>query len=191
MDYPRYRAAGLPIGSGAVEVACRSVVCERLKKSGMFRASPTPARSTRCAALSNPTPSTTSGNTGRRRKKRPEEQIWFTRLSENRIEGTVLIFIFSRFADMRDFAGSLLVEFSCCHAEACRPNPKRHDAFRSLRAGRAGVLRIEGLLPAFGAHDAEFRMLHAACHSPSSITVIALSSGKARIMKSRCTGRIH
>ena len=36
MDYPGYLAAGLPVGSGVVEGACRSVVCERLKKSGMF-----------------------------------------------------------------------------------------------------------------------------------------------------------
>ena len=28
--------AGLPAGSGVVEGACRSVVCERLKKSGVF-----------------------------------------------------------------------------------------------------------------------------------------------------------
>ncbi|MDE0531967.1 MAG: ISKra4 family transposase, partial [Albidovulum sp.] len=33
---PRYRAAGLPVGSGVIEGACRSVVCERLKKSGMY-----------------------------------------------------------------------------------------------------------------------------------------------------------
>ncbi|MDE0303591.1 MAG: hypothetical protein OXI87_01715 [Albidovulum sp.] len=36
MDYPRRRSAGLPVGSGVIEGACRSVVCERLKKSGMF-----------------------------------------------------------------------------------------------------------------------------------------------------------
>ena len=67
------RDAGLPVGSGVVEGACRSLVCERLKKSGMFRASRAPTRSSRCAAPSNPTLSTISGNTGRKRKKRPEE----------------------------------------------------------------------------------------------------------------------
>ena len=36
MGYPRYRAAGLQVGSGVIEGACRSVVCERLKKSGLF-----------------------------------------------------------------------------------------------------------------------------------------------------------
>ena len=36
MDHPRYRAAGFPVGSGVIEGACRSVVCERLKISGMF-----------------------------------------------------------------------------------------------------------------------------------------------------------
>ena len=36
MDYPRYRAAGLPVGSGVVEGTCRSLVCERPEKSGMF-----------------------------------------------------------------------------------------------------------------------------------------------------------
>lgn len=35
MDYPAYRAAGWPIGSGAVESACRHVVQERCKCSGM------------------------------------------------------------------------------------------------------------------------------------------------------------
>ena len=75
MDCPRYRAAGLPVGSGVVEGTCRSLVCERLEKSWMFRASRAPAKSSRCASPSNPAPSTTSGNIGRRRKKRPDELI--------------------------------------------------------------------------------------------------------------------
>ena len=35
MDYPRYRAMGLPIGSGPVESACKSLVSARCKQSGM------------------------------------------------------------------------------------------------------------------------------------------------------------
>jgi hypothetical protein len=35
MDYPRYRAKGWPIGSGPVEAACKQVVNQRLKGSGM------------------------------------------------------------------------------------------------------------------------------------------------------------
>jgi hypothetical protein len=35
MDYPKYVAAGWQIGSGHIEAACRTVVNERLKKSGM------------------------------------------------------------------------------------------------------------------------------------------------------------
>jgi len=35
MDYPRYRANGWLIGSGHVEAACKSVVGQRLKGSGM------------------------------------------------------------------------------------------------------------------------------------------------------------
>jgi hypothetical protein len=35
MDYPRYVANGWLIGSGAVESACKTVVCQRLKQAGM------------------------------------------------------------------------------------------------------------------------------------------------------------
>jgi hypothetical protein len=35
MDYPHYRANGWPIGSGPVEAACKQVVGQRLKGSGM------------------------------------------------------------------------------------------------------------------------------------------------------------
>jgi hypothetical protein len=35
MQYPRYRAAGMMIGSGPVEAACKTVVGQRLKGSGM------------------------------------------------------------------------------------------------------------------------------------------------------------
>jgi hypothetical protein len=35
MDYPRYRAAGMLIGSGPVEAACKVVVGARLKRAGM------------------------------------------------------------------------------------------------------------------------------------------------------------
>ena len=35
MDYPRYRGAGMMIGSGPVEAACKSVVGSRLKGTGM------------------------------------------------------------------------------------------------------------------------------------------------------------
>jgi hypothetical protein len=34
-DYPAYVARGWPIGSGAIESACKTVVCQRLKRSGM------------------------------------------------------------------------------------------------------------------------------------------------------------
>ena len=35
MDYATYRAAGLPISSGPVEAAAKTVVAHRLKRSGM------------------------------------------------------------------------------------------------------------------------------------------------------------
>ena len=35
MDYPAFRDAGLCIGSGVVEGACRNIVCGRLKRGGM------------------------------------------------------------------------------------------------------------------------------------------------------------
>ena len=35
MDYPRYLAHGWQIGSGPVESACKTVVANRLKGSGM------------------------------------------------------------------------------------------------------------------------------------------------------------
>jgi hypothetical protein len=35
MDYPRYRANGWAIGSGAIESACKTVVGQRLKQAGM------------------------------------------------------------------------------------------------------------------------------------------------------------
>jgi hypothetical protein len=35
MDYPSYRASGWQIGSGHIEAACKSVVNERMKRSGM------------------------------------------------------------------------------------------------------------------------------------------------------------
>ena len=40
MDYRRYRELGLPIGSGAVESACKHVVAERMKRSGMMWSMP-------------------------------------------------------------------------------------------------------------------------------------------------------
>ncbi len=35
VDYPRYRAVGLPIGSGEVEADCKALVQARCKQSGM------------------------------------------------------------------------------------------------------------------------------------------------------------
>lgn len=36
MCYDRFRSLGLCVGSGVVEAACRVVICQRLKRSGMF-----------------------------------------------------------------------------------------------------------------------------------------------------------
>ena len=35
IDYPRYRALGLPIGSGRVEAQCKTLVGARCKQAGM------------------------------------------------------------------------------------------------------------------------------------------------------------
>ena len=35
MDYARYQREGLPIGSGIVEAACKTLATQRLKRSGM------------------------------------------------------------------------------------------------------------------------------------------------------------
>jgi hypothetical protein len=35
MDYPRYRALGLPLGSGQVEAQCKTLVGARCKQAGM------------------------------------------------------------------------------------------------------------------------------------------------------------
>ncbi len=40
MDYARFRALGLSVGSGVVEAGCRVLVGQRLKRSGMFWSEP-------------------------------------------------------------------------------------------------------------------------------------------------------
>lgn len=56
MDYPQYLAAGYPIGSGAVEGACKHLVSDRFKRTGMRWKSPTaePLLSLRAALLTSP-----------------------------------------------------------------------------------------------------------------------------------------
>jgi hypothetical protein len=53
IDYPRYRAAGMMIGSGPVEAACKSVVGGRLKGTGMrwSRTGADAVLAVRCAVL--------------------------------------------------------------------------------------------------------------------------------------------
>lgn len=56
MDYPRYLAAGYPIGRGAVEGACKHLVSERFRQTGMRWKSVTaePLLALRAALLTNP-----------------------------------------------------------------------------------------------------------------------------------------
>jgi hypothetical protein len=56
MDYPRYARAGLPIGSGAVEGACKHLVTARFKQAGMRGGKETaePLIHLRAALLSDP-----------------------------------------------------------------------------------------------------------------------------------------
>jgi hypothetical protein len=56
MDYPRYLRAGFPIGSGAVEGACKHLVADRFKGSGMRWnvATAEPLLQLRAALLSHP-----------------------------------------------------------------------------------------------------------------------------------------
>ena len=56
MDYPRYARAGLPIGSGAVEGACKHLVTARFKQAGMRWGIETaePLIHLRAALLTNP-----------------------------------------------------------------------------------------------------------------------------------------
>lgn len=54
MDYPRYRARGMMIGSGPVESACKVIVGQRLKQAGMrwTRGGSDSVLAVRCALLS-------------------------------------------------------------------------------------------------------------------------------------------
>jgi hypothetical protein len=56
MDYPRYLRDGFPIGSGAVEGACKHLVSDRFRRTGMRWKSPTaePLLQLRAALLTNP-----------------------------------------------------------------------------------------------------------------------------------------
>ena len=56
MRYPEYRRRGFPIGSGAVEGACKHVVCERFGRSGMYwkRETAEPVLRLRAALLTQP-----------------------------------------------------------------------------------------------------------------------------------------
>jgi hypothetical protein len=56
MDYPRYLREGWPIGSGAVEGACKHLVADRFKRAGMRWKSPTaePLLQLRAALLTKP-----------------------------------------------------------------------------------------------------------------------------------------
>lgn len=56
MDYPRYLALGLPIGSGAVEGACKHLVADRFKGAGMRwnEATAEPLLHLRAALLTHP-----------------------------------------------------------------------------------------------------------------------------------------
>jgi hypothetical protein len=62
MRYPRYRAAHLPIGSGVTEAACKTLVKQRLCRSGMrWRERGEPqgrGNFSSCTALANPEDST-------------------------------------------------------------------------------------------------------------------------------------
>ena len=55
MKYDEYRAQGLFIGSGVIEAACKHVIGQRLKQSGMFwsERGANAIIALRCAILSN------------------------------------------------------------------------------------------------------------------------------------------
>ena len=48
MDYPSYRARGWQIGSGPVEAACKTVIGQRMKGSGMHGVTKERMRSAIC-----------------------------------------------------------------------------------------------------------------------------------------------